>query len=55
MNLEVDSSGELGVPKNYAAAGWWASGPAPGSDGAAVIVGHVDSQRGAAVFYRLHS
>nr|WP_202420646.1 class F sortase [Actinomadura rayongensis] len=34
-------------------AGWYRLGPAPGSRGAAVIIGHVDSQRGPAVFYRL--
>ncbi len=52
-SLTVDSSGVLGVPENYAHAGWWSAGPAPGADGAAVIVGHMDSDRGAAVFHRL--
>jgi len=33
--------------------GWYKLGPTPGTDGAAVIVGHVDSTSGPAVFYRL--
>ncbi|MFD0538121.1 sortase domain-bontaining protein [Actinomadura luteofluorescens] len=32
---------------------WYRLGAAPGSRGAAVIIGHVDSARGPAVFYRL--
>ncbi len=53
--LDVGASGELAVPKNVAMAGWWSAGPRPGADGAAVVVGHVDSTRGPAVFYRLRS
>lgn len=34
-------------------AGWYQLGPAPGAQGAAVIVGHVDNYLGPAVFYRL--
>lgn len=34
-------------------AGWYRLGAAPGSRGAAVIIGHVDSAHGPAVFYRL--
>lgn len=34
-------------------AGWYRPGAAPGSRGAAVIIGHVDTARGPAVFYRL--
>jgi sortase (surface protein transpeptidase) len=36
-------------------AGWYRLGASPGSRGAAVIIGHVDSARGPAVFYRLGS
>ncbi|MGI8753641.1 MAG: class F sortase [Acidimicrobiales bacterium] len=36
-------------------AGWYDLGPAPGQTGPAVIVGHVDSTSGPAVFYRLGS
>ncbi|HUR78078.1 MAG TPA: class F sortase [Acidimicrobiales bacterium] len=53
--LDIGADGVLSVPRDYAAAGWWASGPRPGADGAAVVVGHVDSTRGPAVFYRLRS
>jgi Sortase domain len=34
-------------------AGWYQPGPRPGEAGPAVIVGHVDSRRGPAVFFRL--
>jgi sortase (surface protein transpeptidase) len=34
-------------------AGWYALGPRPGDLGSAVILGHVDSTRGPAVFFRL--
>lgn len=33
--------------------GWYAGGPAPGAAGAALIVGHVDTETGPAVFLRL--
>lgn len=52
-SLAVNAAGVLAVPKDFSVAGWWSSGPAPGADGAAVIVGHVDSLHGAAVFYQL--
>lgn len=34
-------------------AGWYRRGPAPGALGPAVLVGHVDTYKGPAVFYRL--
>jgi sortase (surface protein transpeptidase) len=34
-------------------AGWYEPGPRPGEAGPAVIVGHVDSRQGPAVFFRL--
>jgi sortase (surface protein transpeptidase) len=42
------------VPGDWDVAGWYAAGPRPGDPGSAVILGHVDSKRGPAVFYRLH-
>ena len=53
--------GELGlnpdqtvqVPTDFDQAGWFELGPAPGQLGSAVILGHVDSYVGPAVFYRL--
>jgi len=37
----------------YDVPGWFDGGPLPGSPGAALIVGHLDSTKGPAVFYRL--
>jgi sortase (surface protein transpeptidase) len=42
------------VPSRWEVAGWYARGPRPGDPGSAVILGHVDSKRGPAVFFRLH-
>ena len=53
INLATQDDGTLEVPKNFALAGWWDQGAAPGDPGPAVIVGHIDSYRGPAVFYRL--
>jgi sortase (surface protein transpeptidase) len=41
------------VPSRWEVAGWYAPGTRPGDPGSAVILGHVDSKRGPAVFYRL--
>jgi sortase (surface protein transpeptidase) len=41
------------VPTRWDEAGWYALGPRPGDPGSAVILGHVDSTRGPAVFFRL--
>jgi Sortase domain len=43
----------LKVPKAWGVAGWFEGGPFPGEPGPAVVVGHVDSTSGPAVFYRL--
>jgi hypothetical protein len=51
--LDIDAAGALHAPKDYAKAGWFGKGPAPGDIGPAVIAGHVDSQTGPAVFYQL--
>jgi hypothetical protein len=45
--------GSLEVPKEWDRAGWYDGGPRPGQPGPAVILGHVDSTSGPAVFYRL--
>jgi Sortase domain len=45
--------GTVEVPNQFDLAGWYAPGPRPGDLGSAVILGHVDSDRGPAVFYRL--
>ncbi|HEU4396550.1 MAG TPA: class F sortase [Actinomycetota bacterium] len=45
--------GTVEVPGRWEVAGWYALGPRPGDPGSAVILGHVDSKRGPAVFFRL--
>ncbi len=51
--LQIQDDGHLAAPADPDHAGWWSRGPSPGSPGAAVIVGHVDSRTGPAVFYGL--
>ncbi len=41
----VAADGQAEVPENAARVGWYRFGPAPGEDGATVIVGHVDSRK----------
>lgn len=38
------------VPRNWQRAGWYREGPRPGEPGSAVVLGHVDSPQGPAVF-----
>jgi Sortase domain len=45
--------GTVEVPSQWGVAGWYADGTRPGDPGSAVILGHVDSKSGPAVFYRL--
>jgi len=52
IELAVNGT-ELQVPDDYSDVGWWRDGPVPGEKGAAVMVGHVDSPTGPAVFYQL--
>lgn len=40
-------------PDQWESAGWYEDGTRPGDPGSAVILGHVDSKAGPAVFYRL--
>ncbi len=55
VKLGLNPDGSLAVPTDYAKAGWWAGGTVPGDPGPAVVVGHVDSVNGPAIFYRLRS
>src|SRR5580693_8569165 len=57
MTLGLASNGELQVPPlNMASvAGWYTGSPRPGSIGSAIIVGHIDTTRGPAVFARLNT
>jgi hypothetical protein len=52
--LGLNPDGTMQVPTNWQRAGWYAEGPRPGENGPAVIAGHVDSETGPAVFFRLH-
>lgn len=47
------NDGSIEAPRQVSSAGWWAGGPRPGQVGPAVILGHVDSRTGPAVFFRL--
>jgi hypothetical protein len=47
------ADGAIEVPGRWHVAGWYADGIRPGQRGPAVVVGHVDSTRGPAVFHRL--
>ena len=53
LRLGLEPDGAMQVPTDFARAGWFAEGPAPGQVGPSVIAGHVDSKTGPAVFYRL--
>ncbi len=46
-------NGEVAVPDSYTEVGWYKYGPTPGALGPAVILAHVDSYAGPAVFFYL--
>ncbi|MDQ6898370.1 MAG: class F sortase [Candidatus Dormibacteraeota bacterium] len=51
VGLEPD--GTIQVPSDHDQAAWYAGGPAPGEQGPAVILGHLDSFTGPGVFWNL--
>jgi sortase (surface protein transpeptidase) len=53
LGLNPDRTVE--VPTDFQRPGWFELGPSPGQLGSAVILGHVDSFRGPAVFFRLRT
>lgn len=53
LGLQADGTVQVPAPSEAAYPGWFALGPAPGQSGSSVILGHVDSLDGPAVFYRL--
>lgn len=56
VDLHLEADGTLQAPPDYGVAGWYSDGAVPGDAGApAVILGHVDSKTGPAIFYRLPS
>ena len=57
MTLGQGSNGTLDVPPLSMAsvAGWYTGSPRPGAIGSAIIVGHIDTTKGPAVFYRINT
>lgn len=53
QHLGLEDDGTMQPPSQWGVAGWYDRGPRPGAPGPAVIVGHIDSTSGPAVFYRL--
>jgi sortase (surface protein transpeptidase) len=53
--LSRNHNGTVQVPRSFYQVGWFKPGPEPGEAGAAVVLGHVDSKSGPAVFYRLRA
>ncbi|MFC5747468.1 class F sortase [Actinomadura rugatobispora] len=53
LGLEPDGSVQVPAADRPGEAGWYDGGPTPGERGPAVLLGHVDSAKGAAVFYEL--
>lgn len=51
--LGLNRDGTLKVPTDFARAGWYTGRPPPGATGPAIIIAHVDSKSGPAVFKRL--
>lgn len=54
-SLGLNPNGTVEVPTNFQEPGWYRLGPSPGQVGSAVILGHVDSYQGPAVFFRLRT
>ncbi|WP_245596432.1 class F sortase [Nocardioides alkalitolerans] len=50
IDLGIAASGELDVPADAARVGWFTGGGRPGGPGPTVLVGHLDSATGPAVF-----
>jgi len=53
INLGLNEDKTVEVPENPAEVGWYRKGPKPGQFGSAVMLGHLDSKTGPAVFYKL--
>jgi sortase (surface protein transpeptidase) len=51
--LGLNPDNTVMVPESYSQVGWYKNGVTPGDEGAAVILGHVDSKDGPGVFYSL--
>jgi sortase (surface protein transpeptidase) len=53
--LGLNPNHTVQVPTNFQEPGWYKFGPSPGEMGSSVILGHVDSYQGPAVFFQLRS
>jgi sortase (surface protein transpeptidase) len=51
--LGLNRDRTIQVPQSFSVAGWFRPGPEPGEQGAAVILGHVDSRSGPGVFFHV--
>jgi sortase (surface protein transpeptidase) len=51
--LGLKKNRSIEVPQDPSSAGWWAGGVRPGQVGPAVILGHLDTKHGAAVFHQV--
>jgi sortase (surface protein transpeptidase) len=51
--LGLNEDGTVEVPVSYDTVGWYRHGATPGESGTSVVLGHVDSKSGPAVFYSL--
>jgi len=51
--LGLRSDGHVEVPADYDHVGWYAGSAVPGAAGPTVLLGHIDTHTGPAVFYRL--
>src|SRR5919199_3520924 len=54
MRLGLDAHGAVQAPTSWQKAGWYTGSARPGQAGPAVLLGHVDSTSGPAVFFRLN-
>ncbi|MFJ4406781.1 class F sortase [Streptomyces sp. NPDC088910] len=53
LTTDKDHTLQPPPPDDKNLAGWYRNGPTPGSTGTAVVVGHLDTHSGPAVFYRI--
>jgi len=53
VGLNVNDT--IQAPSGYQIPAWYRLGPSPGQRGSAIILGHVDSYKGPAVFYKLRT
>jgi len=53
VELGIQNNREIEIPSGFEEVGWYKFGPTPGELGPAVVLGHVDSYMGPAVFFYL--